>query len=94
MPLLHGMVDGDKMLILHLFNGDGMIFVRFFRFQSRQGNAAATDHGISKGMHSIAADGTDIEQTSLHVGGDVPVNDMLSVHQLNDRDSQGLSQGL
>ena len=90
----HGMVDGEKVLVLHIFNGDGMVFVRFFCLQCRQCNAAATDHRVSQTVDGIAADRADIELGPQHIGGDVPVDNMLAVHQLNDGDAKGSRQWL
>ena len=94
MLLCHRMMDGDKMLVLYLFDGDPMILVGIFRFQGRQGDAAAADDRSSRAMDHIAANGADIKFSPKHIAGDVFVGDMLTVHQLNDADAQGLSQRL
>ena len=57
----HGMVDGDKILIFHVFYGDGVFIIGFFRFQGGQRNAAAADHGITQRMDGVASDRADIE---------------------------------
>ena len=88
------MMDGDKMLVLYLFDGDPMILVCIFRFQGRQGDAAAADDRSTAAMNHIAANGADIEFAPKHIAGDVLVGDVLTVHQLNNRDTQGLSQRL
>ena len=84
MPFRHGVMDGDEMFILHIFDGDSMIFVHFFRFQGRQCDAAAADHSISQRMDGVAADRTDIEFASQHIGGDIFIDDVLSSHQFYD----------
>ena len=61
MRLGHGMVDGDEMLILHIFDGYGVGFIGILRFQRRQGDPAAADHGAAHGVDGIAADGTDVK---------------------------------
>ena len=94
MFLGHGMVNGDKMLILHLFNSQQVIIVRFFRFQRRQRDAAAADNRVAKAVNGIAADGAYIEFAPQHIAGGVPVDDMLPVHQFNDGDAQCLRQRL
>lgn len=63
MLLGHRVGDGDKILVLHIFNNDGMLMVSGFRFQWEQGNAAAADHCIAGAADYISADGTDIEFT-------------------------------
>ena len=82
------------MLIFHIFNRDAVVLVRVFGLQRGQRNAAAADQCISNAVDDIAADGTDIELAPHHVGGDILVFDMLTVHQFNDGDPQCLSQGL
>jgi len=86
----HRVMDSDKMLILHILDGHRMVLVRFFRFHSRQGNAAAANHSISQRVDGIAADGTDIELAAKHIGRDIFVDDMLTIHQLDDRDAKRL----
>lgn len=92
MFLGHGMVDRDKMLILHSFNGNGMVVIHVFCFQRGQGNTTAADQGISGAVYCITADGTDIELAPQHIGGGVLVGDLFAVHQLNDGNSQSLCQ--
>ena len=86
----HGVGDGDEMLIFHILHGDGVTVVRVFRLQRRQGNTAAADTGVSGSVDDIAADGADVELAPQHIGGDIPVCDVLAVHQFNDGDAQGL----
>ena len=45
-------------------------------------------------MDDVAADGADVELAPHHIGGDVPVDNVLTVHQFNNRDPQSLSQRL
>ena len=94
MILGHGMVNRDEMLILYVFYGDAVVIICFLRFQRGQSNAAAADNGAAGAMDDIAAEGTDIELAPQHIGGDILIADMLSVHQLNHRDSQSLRQRL
>ena len=94
MLLGHGVVNGDKMLIFHILYGDHVVFIGFFRFQGGQGNAAAADQGVARGVDGIAADGADIEFAPQKVGGNIPVLDGLAVHQLDNGDPQSLGQGL
>ena len=54
MFLGHGMVDRNEMLIFHLFDGQQVVFVRFFRFQRRQCDATAADDRVAKAVNGIA----------------------------------------
>ena len=94
MCLGHGMVDSDKMLIFHIFDGHRMVIVHCFCFQNRQCDAAAADHGIAQSMDDIAANGANIKFAVQHIGGDIFVEDLLAIHQLDDRDAQSLGQRL
>ena len=94
MPLTHGMLHRNIMLIFHIFDGDTMIIIRFFRFQSRQRNAAAADQGISHAVDHIPAHGAYIELSPQHIGRNIPVGNRLSVHQFNHRNPQRLGQRL
>ena len=94
MLLGHGMVDGDEMLILHAFHRDAMLLILIFRFQRRQGDAAAADHRRTHAMNRIAANGTDIEFPPQHIGRDILIGDLLPVHQLDDGNAQRLRQRL
>ena len=80
----HGMVHGQKMLIFHTLDGNGMAFFRLLRFQRRQCHAAAADHSIAYTVDHIAADGTDIELASQQIGRYIAVDDVLSIHQFDD----------
>ena len=92
MFLGHGMVDRDKMFILHSFNGNGVAVIRVFCFQRGQGNTAAADKGISGAVDFITANRTDIELAPQHIGGGVLVGDLFAVHQLNDGNPKSLCQ--
>ena len=94
MLLGHRVVEGNEMLVLHTFNGDRVVILCFFSLQSRQGNAAATDHRVSHAVEHIAADGTDIELAAQQIGGNVFIADVLPIHQLNDGNAQRLCQRL
>ena len=92
--LFHGVVDGDVMLVLHRHDGNTVVIVRLFRFQRGKGNAAAADEGTSCAVYHISADRADVEFGTEHIGGNVFINNVFAVHQLNDRDIQRLGQGL
>ena len=94
MGLGHGVGDGEEYLVLYLFQGEGVVVVRLSRLQGRQSDAAAADHHITGAVDAVSTDGTDVKMTPEHVGAGVFVDDVLTVHQLNDRDPQSLSQGL
>ena len=81
MPLRHGMMDGDEMLILHIPDGHHMRIIGIFRFQRRQCNAAAADDGITQSIDGVSADGTDTELGAKHIGGNVPVDDVLQTNE-------------
>ena len=61
MGFCHRVMDGDKMLVLHLFDGNTVIGIGVFCLQGRQDNAATANKGISHSSENIAANGTDIE---------------------------------
>ena len=94
MLLGHGVMDGDEMLVLHIFNGNGVVLIGLLRFQRRQADAAAADHRTAGAVDDITTEGADTELAPQQIGRDVSVDDGLSVHQLDDRDPQGLGQGL
>ena len=94
MLLGHRVGDGNKMLILYFFYGDSVEFLRVFRFQSRQSDAAAADYRIAGAVDDISADRADIKLTPQHIGGNIFVGDVFPVHQLNNGDAQRLGQGL
>ena len=94
MPFGHRVMDSDELLIFHILDGHHVVAVSIFRFQSGQRNTAAGSYNLAEGMDHIAADGTDIEFTAEHIGGDVFVGDMLSVHQFDDGNAQYLGQQL
>ena len=84
------MMDGDKMFIFHILYGDPMVIIGFFSLQRGKRDAAAADHSASCAVDDVAADRADIELAAQHIGGDVLVGDMLTVHQFNDGNSQCL----
>ena len=90
----HRMGNGDKMLILHTFDGNSVITVRLFCLQGRQGDPAAADDGMANAVDHITADGANIEFGAQHIGRDILIDDMLPVHQFNHGDIQRLGQGL
>ena len=42
------MMNGDKMLILHILDGNDVAIIRFFGLQRRQCNATAADQALHK----------------------------------------------
>ena len=90
----HGVMDGDKMLILHALHGDAVVIVRRFCFGRGQCDAAAADDSVTHTVDDIATDGADIEFAPEHIGGNVLVGDMLAAHQFDEGNAQGLSQRL
>ena len=92
--LLHGVANGDEMLVLHMFDGDGVVIVGFLGLQRRQYQAAAADYRAADGVEDVAADGADEKTAPEEIGRDVAVGDGFAVHQLNDADAQGPGQGL
>ena len=61
MLLFHRMMYGDKMFVLHRFNGYCMFSVTFFGFQRRQSYSAAAYKAFARGVNYISADWTHIE---------------------------------
>ena len=61
MGFCHRVVDGNEMLVLHLFDGNTVIFIGLFCLQGRQDKAATAKEGITHGSENVAANGTDIE---------------------------------
>ena len=61
MGFSHRVVDGNEMLVLHLFDGNTVIDIGLFGLQGRQDNAATANEGISHCSENVAANGTDIE---------------------------------
>ena len=94
MLLCHRVGDGDKMLVLHILYGDGVINVSIFCLQRWQRNTAATDYCVSGAVDRISADRADIEFAPQHIGGDVSIGNMLAVHQLDHGNAQHMSQRL
>ena len=83
MLLGHWMVDGEKMLVFHILNGDSVVAVRYFRLQRGQGDAAAADQGVSCAVQTVTAKRADVEFASQQIGRNVFVLYGRSVHQLN-----------
>ncbi len=61
MGLCHWVVDGDEMLVLHLFDGNTVIFIGLFCLQRWQDNAATANKGISHSSENVATNGANIE---------------------------------
>ena len=94
MLLGHGVGDGDKMFIFHLFYNDTVIIIDIFCFQSGQGDTAATDHRVAGAGDCVSADRTDMEFATQHIGRNIFVGDLFAVHQFDDGDTEGLCQRL
>lgn len=86
---VHGVMDGDELLIFHLFYLDFMVFIQRFSLQSRKGNTAAADDGISQSMNHIATDGADIQLGAKQIAGFVLIDNRIALHQFHDRDTEG-----
>ena len=87
-------IDGNVVFIFDVLDAGGVGVVGRFRFQRRQGDAAAGHHGWAHGLKNVAADGADIELAFEHVGGAVGVDDLLAGEQLGDRNFERLGEGL
>ena len=94
MLLGHRVGDGDKMLVFYPFNIDSVVIVRLFSLQSRQGDTAAADQCVTGAAYNIAAYGADVEFAALHIGRNVLVGDVLTIHQLDNGNPQCLRQRL
>ena len=94
MLLGHIMADGNKLLILHLFDGNFMLRIHFLCFQGGQMDAAAGNGGLAGAMDDIAAEGADVEFGPQYVAASVLVDDLLPVHQLREADPQAPGQRL
>ena len=82
------------MRILHTLDKKRMFRVRIFGIQRGQRDSAAADHRIARAMDHVAADGADVKPGTDHIAGTVAVDDLLTVHQFNDRNIQRLRQRL
>ena len=94
MLLGHGMTDRNEMFIFHLLYGDRMVIIGRFCLQRGKRDAATADNGITGTVKDIAADRADIEFTPQHIGRDVFVGDVFSVHQFNNGNPQSLRKRL
>ena len=74
----HGVSDGNVVFVFDMLDCGGVGVVGRFRFQRRQGDAAAGNHGWAHGLKNVAADWADIELAFEHVGGAVGVDDLLA----------------
>ena len=57
----HRVVDGNEMLVLHLFDGNTVIGIGFFCLQGWQDKTATANESVSHSSENVAANGTDIE---------------------------------
>lgn len=90
----HWVINGDVILVLDVLDAGGVGVVGRFRFQRRQGDAAAGNHGWAHGLKNIAADGADVELAFEHVGGTVGVDDLFAGEKLGDGNFERLGEGL
>ena len=90
----HGVSDGNVVFVFDVLDCGGVGVVGRFRFQRRQGDAAAGNHGWAHGLENVAADGADIELAFEHVGGAIGVDDLLAGEQLGDGNLERLREGL
>lgn len=90
----HGVINGDVILVLDVLDAGGVGVIGRFRFQRRQGDATAGNHGWAHGLKNVAADGADVELAFEHVGGAVGVDDLLAGEQLGDGNLERLREGL
>lgn len=74
----HGVINGDVILVLDVLDAGGVGVIRRFRFQRRQGDATAGNHGRAHGLEHVAADGANIKLAFEHVGGAVCVDNLLA----------------
>lgn len=86
MLLCHRVRNGNKMFVLHNLNIYCVITVSLLCLQSRQGDATAADQRISHAVDHISTEGTDIEFGPQHIGRNVLIDNMFSVHQLDNGD--------
>lgn len=90
----HGVIDGNVVFIFDVLDCGGVGVVGRFRFQRRQGDAAAGNHGWAHGLKNVAADGANIELAFEHVGGAVGVDDLLAGEKLSNGNFERLREGL
>lgn len=90
----HGVIDGNVVFVFDVLDCGGVGIVGRFRFQRRQGDAAAGHHGWTHGLKNIAADGADVELAFEHVGGTVGVDDLLAREKLSDGNFERLRKRL
>ena len=90
----HIVLDGNKMLIFHTLDGQFVLFVEWLCIQCRQCNPTAGNQGIPHRMDDITADGTDIKLGAEHIGRCIFVDNLLAVHQLDERSIQCSCQRL
>lgn len=90
----HGVIDGNVVFVFDVLDCGGVGVVGRFRFQRRQGDAAAGHHGWTHGLKNIAANGADVELAFEHVGGTVGVDDLFAGEKLGDGNFERLGEGL
>ena len=62
MLLGHGVVYGDKMLVLYAFYGYLMVAIRLFCIKGREGYSATIYMCITHGSNYISANGTNVKE--------------------------------
>ncbi len=90
----HGVIDGNVVFVFDVLDCGGVGVVERFRFQRRQGDAAAGNHGWTHGLKNVAADGADVKLAFEHVGGAVGVDDLFAGEQLSNGNLERLREGL
>ena len=59
--LCHFVADGNKMLVLHLFDCNFVGFVTFLGFKGREGYSAAAHYRVAHGAYDVVAQRTDVK---------------------------------
>ncbi len=59
--LCHRVVDGNEMLVFHLFDCNAVILIGIFCLQGRQSNATTANEDIPHSSDDVTANGTNIE---------------------------------
>lgn len=90
----HGVIDGNVVFVFDVLDCGDVGVVGRFRFQRRQGDAAAGNHGWTHGLKNVATDGADVKLAFEHVGGAVGVDDLFAGEQLSNGNLERLREGL
>lgn len=90
----HRVVDCNVQLVIDFGADCGVVGVRRFGVEGRQGDPAARDHGRAGGVKHVAANRADVEVGAQQIGRAVGVDNLLAGEQLRHRDAEHLSQRL